>query len=99
MKLRQVRPSALIFVELSTAMGCLVAVEPRTDQLLSMDYYRCPCTMMPQSILCSNRVLILIPPENPQSSLPFAPSLATILVQNCNEWHTKWRRRQSQQST
>jgi hypothetical protein len=61
MKLRQVRPYALIFVELSTAMGCLVAVEPRTDQVLSMDCYRCPCAMMAQSTLCSNRVLIFIP--------------------------------------
>jgi hypothetical protein len=61
MKLRRFRLDVMILVELPTAMGCLVAVEPRTDQLLSMDCYRCPCTMMPRSILCGNGVLIFIP--------------------------------------
>src|ERR1019366_2696970 len=73
MKLRQVRPYALIFVELSTAMRCLAAVEPRTDRPLSMDCYRCPCTMMPLSILCGNGALIFIPSGGAQlKSLTFA---------------------------
>jgi hypothetical protein len=40
----QIRPfaMALILVRLPMAMKCLVAVAPRTGQVLSMDCYRCP---------------------------------------------------------
>jgi hypothetical protein len=33
---------ALILIRLAPAVRCLAAVEPRTDQVLSMDYCRCP---------------------------------------------------------
>jgi len=32
----------MILARLPTAMKCLAAIEPRTDQVLSMDCYRCP---------------------------------------------------------
>jgi hypothetical protein len=44
MKPLQVRPYAMvmILVRLPKAIKCLAAAAPRTDQLLSMDCYRCP---------------------------------------------------------
>ena len=39
----QVRPYAMgVLVRLRMAMKCLAAVEPKTDQALSTDCYRCP---------------------------------------------------------
>jgi hypothetical protein len=44
MQRMQARPYALatILVRLPPVMKCLAAVEPGTDQVLSMDRYRCP---------------------------------------------------------
>ena len=35
---------AMILVRLRMAMKCLATAAPKTDQLLSMDCYRCPYT-------------------------------------------------------
>jgi hypothetical protein len=76
-------------------MGCLVAVEPRTDRLLSMDCYRCPCAMMPRSILCGNGVVIVAPGRIVARAYSAAAGLSSIGSSSvCNTRNIRYHCRQ-----